>query len=174
MADSKKLRFSKSRILNIFSRNFLQIGPWISKIDWCKGHWRGSTYVDVRLSDISSKTAKKHKNAFLACFRVYIGQSHSHVGWATSMPFASINPTNPRTNLWNFGEKFLRIGDFEIFSFFRVGHFAFFFQKRFFFCFIPIKISPNSYGRMDRSKFWCFPGFQKFLAMRNITLYSVL
>ena len=30
------------------------IGPWVSTIDWC-----GSTYMVVRLSDISSKTGKK-------------------------------------------------------------------------------------------------------------------
>ena len=35
------------------------------------------------------------------------------------MPFASINsfdPSNLRTNLWNFREIFLRIGDFDFFS----------------------------------------------------------
>jgi hypothetical protein len=29
------------------------------------------------------------------------------------MPFASINPINPRTDPRNFRENFLRIGDFE-------------------------------------------------------------
>ena len=43
-----------------------QIGPWVSRIGWCKGHWWGSTYVAVRLSDISSKTAKKHKNSIFS------------------------------------------------------------------------------------------------------------
>ena len=33
-------------------------------------------------------------------------------------PFASINPTNPRTSPWNFGEIFFRIGSFENPSFF--------------------------------------------------------
>ena len=37
------------------------IGPWVSRIEWCEGHWFGSTYMAVRLSDISSKTAYKHK-----------------------------------------------------------------------------------------------------------------
>ena len=59
------------------------------------------------------KQPKNIKNAFLACFRAYVGQPHGHIHWASSMPFASINPTNPRTNLWNFHENFLRIGDFE-------------------------------------------------------------
>ena len=31
-----------------------------------------------------------------------VRQPHNHISWATSMPFISINRTNPRTNLWNF------------------------------------------------------------------------
>ena len=31
----------------------------VSRIDWCEGHWNVSTYMVVRLSDISSKTDKK-------------------------------------------------------------------------------------------------------------------
>ena len=45
--------FSKSPILK---QNFVKIswiGPWISRIDWCKGHWCGLTYMVVRLSSIS-------------------------------------------------------------------------------------------------------------------------
>ena len=104
---------------------------------------------------------KTHKKALLACFRAYVG----HIRWATSMPFAWINPTNQRTNLWNFREKILRIGDFENLSFFESAILIFFF-KTIFFCFIPIKISPNLYCRTDVVS-------KKFLAMRNITLYSV-
>ena len=85
---------------------------------------------------------------------------NSHIGWATSMPFASINYTNPRTNPWNFRKKISRIGDFEKRPFWKIGHFEFFFlQKKIFFCFILMKISPNLYGRMDGSKFWRFPWF---------------
>ena len=29
-----------------------------------------------------------------------------HIGWVTLMPLASINPTNPTTNLWNFGDSY--------------------------------------------------------------------
>ena len=36
-----------------------QMGPWVSRIEWCEGHWCSSTYMAVRLSDKSSKTAKK-------------------------------------------------------------------------------------------------------------------
>ena len=56
--------------------------------------------------------AKKAFFVFLVRFWAYVGQPHDHINWATSMPFTSINSTNPRTNPWNFREKFLRIGDF--------------------------------------------------------------
>ena len=36
----------------------------------------------------------------------YIGQPDDHIGWAKWMPFASINPTNSRTNSWNFHKKY--------------------------------------------------------------------
>jgi hypothetical protein len=52
------------------------------------------------------------------------------------MPFASTNPTNPRTNLWKFRENFLRIGDFEKRCFFESAILNFFFHKKnFFFAF---------------------------------------
>ena len=35
------------------------ISPLVSRIFWCKGYWCGSTYMAVRLSDISSKMPKK-------------------------------------------------------------------------------------------------------------------
>jgi hypothetical protein len=43
------------------------------------------------------------------------------MGWAKSMPFASINPTNPRTNPWNFHEKILRIGGAGKWGFFEAA-----------------------------------------------------
>ena len=88
--------------------------------------------------------------SFFCHFWSYVGQPHSHIGWATSMPLASFNPTNPRTNLWSFRKKILRIGDFKYLSFSE-------FAILIFFCFILIKISPNLYGSMDGLKFWCFP-----------------
>ena len=78
--------------------------------------------------------------AFFGCFCPYVRQPHDHIGWATSMPFASINPTNPRTNLWNFREKILRIGDFEKRCFFESAILNFFFRKKnFFFAFFAWK-----------------------------------
>ena len=93
-------------------------GPWVSRIHWCEEHWCGSTYMAVRLSDISSKMAKKHKKCIFGLFWAYVGQPHGHIGWAIPMPFASMNSTNPRTAPWNFHKKILRIGDFEKWPFF--------------------------------------------------------
>ena len=58
------------------------------------------------------------ENAFFACFSAYVGQPHSNIGWAKSMPFASINPTNPRTHPAQFGKKILRIDRLAKWGFF--------------------------------------------------------
>ena len=55
----KKNSFSSSANSQYFFMKFSWIGPWVSRIDWCEGHWYGSTYMAVRLSDICSKTGKK-------------------------------------------------------------------------------------------------------------------
>ena len=44
------------------------IGPWVSRIEWCEGHWSGSTYMAVRLFDICSKTGKIHKKCNFCLF----------------------------------------------------------------------------------------------------------
>ena len=93
---------------------FLWIGRLVSRIDWCEGHWFVSTFVAVRLSDISSKTGKKCILEFLGCFFPYAGQPHDHI-------VASINPTNPRTNPWKFLEKILRIGGAGKWGFFEAA-----------------------------------------------------
>ena len=90
------------------------------------------------------------------------------------MGFASINPTNPWTDLWNFREKISRIGDFEKRQFWKIGHFEFDFLE---------KKNVLLHSHKNQSKFVWFNGWvkiltfslvsRKFLAMRNITLYSV-
>ena len=55
----KKLCFSKPPILNIFSK-VPEIGPWVKKINWCK------TFMVVRLSNIKSKTGKRHKKCIVS------------------------------------------------------------------------------------------------------------
>ena len=79
------------------------------------------------------KTQKMH-------FWPYVGQPHSHIGWATSMPFSSINSTNPRTNPWNFHEKILRIGGAGKWGFFEAAILNFLSRPFWiFFCFISVK-----------------------------------
>ena len=78
----------------------------------------------------AQKRPKNTKNAFFACFWAYVGQPHDHISWATPMPFASINSTNPRTNPWNFHEKILRIGGAGKWGFFESAILKFFFQKK--------------------------------------------
>ena len=57
----KKSSFFKiANSWNFFAK-ISEIGPWVSRIEWCEGHWCGSTYIAVKLSDICSKTGK---NAF--------------------------------------------------------------------------------------------------------------
>ena len=42
--------------------------------------------------------AKKWISVLFGCFWAFVRQPHGHLRWATSMPFASFNPTNPRTH----------------------------------------------------------------------------
>ena len=58
MADFSKWPFFKiANSWNFFAK-ISQIGPWVSRIEWCEGHWCSSTYMVVRLSDIRTKTGK--------------------------------------------------------------------------------------------------------------------
>jgi hypothetical protein len=93
------------------------------------------------------------KNAFfvfLGCFCPYVRQPHNHICWVTLMAFASINPTNPRTDLWNFREKISRIGDFEKRQFWK-----------FFASFSWKSVQIRMVDWMGRN-FDVFPGFQQF------------
>ena len=78
------------------------------------------------MSDICSKTGLM----FIGCFGAYVWQLQGHIGWATSTPFASFNPTNPRTNSWNFWKKILRIGKVGKLSFFESAILIFFSKKK--------------------------------------------
>ena len=94
---------------------------------------------------------------FFACFGAYVGQSHRHIGWAKSMPFASFNPTNRRTNPWNFGGICSAFDEVEKLSFFESAILNFF-------CFIPMKISHKLHVRVDGTQFlllWWFTAKNK-------------
>ena len=119
MADSKKTEFFNFAKSQYFFSKILWIGPWVRRIDW----WPKNT-----------------KKAYFGCFWAYVGQPHSHIHWATSMPFTAINSTNPRTNPWNFHEKILRIGGAGKWEFFEAAILNFLSRPFWiFFCFISVK-----------------------------------
>ena len=64
----KKRSFSSSANSQYFFVKILWIGPWVSRIDWCEGHWCGLTYMVVRLSGISPNTAQKHQKCNFCLF----------------------------------------------------------------------------------------------------------
>ena len=108
------------------------------------------------------KQAKNTKNAFFACFGAYVRQPHGHIGWAKSMPFASFNPTNPRTNPWNFGGICSAFDEVEKLSFFESAILNFFFRKKnFFFASFPWKSAQIYMVEWMGQNFDVFPGFQK-------------
>ena len=80
------------------------IDIWVLRINWSKVHGCGSTYMVVRLSLTKWPFSRQPDN---------------HMCWVTAMLLHQfILHSNPRTNLWNFGEKILRIGGFEKIKFF--------------------------------------------------------
>ena len=72
------------------------VGPWVSRIDWCKGHWFCSTHVAVRLADISSKMAWKHKK-FIFCLFLSLR-------WPASRPYGLSKINALRIN-WSYSPK---------------------------------------------------------------------
>ena len=130
MADSKKLSFSTSSKAEQIPPKFHGFVLGLVGLNDAKGidfaqpiwPWGCPTYAP--------KQAKNTKNAFFACFGAYVRQPHGHIGWAKSMPFASINPNNPRTDPWNFHKKILRIDRVEKWPFFESAILNFFLQKK--------------------------------------------
>ena len=141
------MSFSSSANSQYFFAKISGIGPWVIWINWCKGHWCGSTYMAMRLSYISSKTGKK---CIFCVFRLFLSlcltASRPYRLSHTNALFASINPSNQRTNPWNFWEKILRIGGTGKWVFFLVGHFEFFLLH-----------SHENMVSKNFSKFWWLP-----------------
>ena len=101
------------------------------------------------------------KNAFFACFGAYVRQPHGHIGWAKSMPFASFNPTNPRTNPWNFGGICSAFDEVEKLSFFESAILNFFSKKnKFFFASSPWKLVTNYMLEWMGLNFYYYDGLQ--------------
>ena len=85
------------------------------------------------------KLKNRQKMHFL-CFLAVFALTSDSLGWATSMPFASINSTNPRTNPWNFHKKNGELAELENDLFFR-RPFWIFFSKKIKNCIISMKTS---------------------------------
>ena len=122
------------------------------------------------------KTSKKCIFVFFACFRPYVGQLDDHIGWVTLMPFATIYPTDPRTNPSQFCKKYWELTVLKNVVFLR-SHFGIFFSKKnikkhffsifFFFCLVPWKAVRGSWvARMGRN-FDVYPGFQPMRSWAN-------
>ena len=119
-------------------------------IDWCKGHWLLKLYGCEAVRHKLKNSLKTQKKQFLPVFELL--QSLNHIGWATLMPFASINPTNPRTNPWNF--KNWRFWKSQYF--FNLAIFNFL-------CLIPMKTNQSSFVSKNGSKFWSSQKWQDLL-----------
>ena len=105
--------------------------------------WRALTWLNLygceAVRHKRKNSLKNTKNPFFACFWAHVGQPHNHIGWATSMPFASINPTHLRTNLKIFMKKYWELAkpwkwllfSFWFFGFWLLGcsNFFFFFSQ---------------------------------------------
>ena len=162
MADSKKAHFLKSPILKKFSRKFLRFVLGLVGLNDAKGIDVAQRIWPWGCPTKAQKQPKSTENAFFGCFWAFVGQPHGHIHWATSMPFASFNPTNPRTNLRNFREKILRIGDFEKWVFFESAILNFFFEKKIiFFASFPWKLAQIYMVEWMGWNFDVFLGFQK-------------
>ena len=110
----------------------------------------------------AQKQAKNVFFVFSGCFWAYVGQPHDHISWVTPIPFASINPTNPRTTPWKFHEKILRIG--------RAGKWGFFeaailnFLSRPFWIFFLLHLCEKSSPFIWSIIFFCtMDGFSRIL-----------
>ena len=72
-----------------------------------------------------------------------------------------------------FTKKFWELAILKNGHFWKTAILDFFSKKKKKICFIPMKISPNLYGRIDGSKFWYFPWFPENSLLCVILRYTV-
>ena len=125
--DSRNHLTLYNAILRI-ARNFLETGENIKisthpfyhiNLGWFSLEWSKKIFFFRKKKNQNGRLKKSPFSVLFGCFWAFVGQPHGHIRWATSMPFASFNPTNPRTNPLNFHKKISRIGDFEKWPFFQ-------------------------------------------------------
>ena len=85
-----------------FFMNISWIGPWVSRVEWCQGHWCGSIYLVVRLSDVSSKIGK---TCIFCVFMPFLG-----LYWTASQPdmLSHINAQSKDQSMKFFEKKIIR------------------------------------------------------------------
>ena len=161
MADSKKLSFSTSSKAEQIPPKFHGFVLGLVGLNDAKGIHFAQPIWPWDCPTYAPKQAKNTKNAFFAYFRAYVGQPHGHIGWAKWMPFASFNPTNPRTNPWNFGGICSAFDEVEKLSFFESAILNFFFRKKnFFFASSPWKLVTNYVLEWMGLNFYYYDGLQ--------------
>ena len=145
VADSKSWDF-QNRQFSFFFARIPGIGPWVSRINWCKGHWCGSTHI-VRLSRVRSKTGKTGKKCIFcvfACFSTLLKTTW----WPYRLSHINalhINLSYPHKTIpWSSCKKYWEFGGSENLSFFESAIMNFCFWFDFFFCCDPMKIGQNS------------------------------
>ena len=130
MADSKKTEFFKIANSQKFFVKISWIGHWVSWIDWCERHSCSSTYMVVRLSEVSDKkqpkTQKMHFCQFLS-LRQTVSQPYrlNHIN------VLCINQSYwPKDQSMKFSQKKIVNWRFWKTHFFWVGNFEILFSKK--------------------------------------------
>ena len=124
----KKRSFFKIANSQYFFVKISWSSPWVSRIHWCEGHWYGSTYMAVRLSDISSKTGQKCIFCVFGPFWAYDGQPHGHIGWAIPKKWQSLKAKVPSSFL-TFSLKLVIETEFLHFCVWKLLFFEYFILK---------------------------------------------
>ena len=114
---------------------------------------------------MKQKQVKDAFFVFLGCFCPYVRQHHDHIGWATLMAFASINPTDQPVK---FSQKKFENWRFWKTEILKDRPFWFFFLKKIFF-FASFSWKSIQICMVD----WRFPWFPANSLLCVIKLYTV-
>ena len=125
------------------------------------------------LLKISKNSQKMHFQYFLAVFELLLDSLTAiYVELHQCPSHHSILLT--QGPIWEiFAKKFWELAILKNELFLSRPFWIFFSKKKKKKCFIPMKISPNLYGRMDGSKFLCFPWFPENSLLCVILCYTV-
>ena len=149
----KKAEIFKSDNSQYVFAKISEIGPWIYRINWCKGHGYSSTHIVVRLPERRPLYSKKgQKCIFQTAWQPY-RLSHIHALCIN----LSYKPKHQSLKFWRKNIKNWQVWKSQFFE-----SVIFFSTKRilFFFCFIPIEIRHQLWNRIDGTQFLWLLWFQ--------------